>query len=421
MKQKIAGLAISIIAALVLAELLALAWYYLETGTLFYRNRPGNAAVEPAADVDALDPGRQQQLANRGHPFFGYVKFPNPANQVNTQGFVAAPQDYPLAKTDDNQYFIGIFGGSVSARFSAEASAHFVERLKEAPFFRDKEIKVLNFGSGGYKQPQQLLILNYYLATGQVLDMVINIDGFNEVALSRLNQERGIDLAMPSADHILPIANLLDTATLTPERVQALARIYRYRDQINRLEARVLRAPLAAVWFVQEQWRRILSAGLSQEMLAYQGLASGSSEQSLFYVYPATGRLDDAALYESIAGLWANASLMMSQALRSRDIPYYHFLQPNQYYSKKVFSVEEAAVALTENHPYRTGAEKGYPVLEAKAQLLEQGGVHFFSGVPIFDDVEQPIYKDDCCHFNQVGNDMLADFIADSILTTQDY
>jgi hypothetical protein len=39
---------------------------------------------------------------------------------------------------------------------------------------------------GGYKQPQQLMALNWFMALGGEFDIVINLDGFNDVALPAL-------------------------------------------------------------------------------------------------------------------------------------------------------------------------------------------------------------------------------------------
>jgi hypothetical protein len=39
---------------------------------------------------------------------------------------------------------------------------------------------------GGYKQPQQLMALNYFTALGGEFDVLVNVDGFNEVALPPL-------------------------------------------------------------------------------------------------------------------------------------------------------------------------------------------------------------------------------------------
>ncbi len=108
----------------------------------------------------------------------------------------------------------------------------------------------------------------------------------------------------------------------------------------------------------------------------------------------------------------------MHQALQSRNIPYFHFLQPNQYYSNKVFSPEEAEIALVENHPYGVKAPQGYPILIDKSELLEQNGVNFYNAVDIFDDELDIVYFDSCCHYNQFGTDLFVDFIASAILET---
>ena len=72
--------------------------------------------------------------------------------------------------------------------------------LAAAPAFRGRDIVPLCFSHEGYKQPQQLLILSYFLSIGQAFDVVVNIDGFNEVAISPLNDARGLDISMPSVD-----------------------------------------------------------------------------------------------------------------------------------------------------------------------------------------------------------------------------
>src|SRR5262249_5833743 len=104
---------------------------------------------------------------------------------------------------------------------------------------------------------------------------------------------------------------------------------------------------------------------------------------------------------------------------QSRRIPYLHLLQPNQYYSRKVFGSREAVIALRADHPYRSGVEQGYPILLAYGEKLKQAGVNFHSAVELFDAETEIIYTDDCCHFNQVGNNLLADFIAEAILETE--
>ncbi len=42
---------------------------------------------------------------------------------------------------------------------------------------------VVNLGVAGYKQPQQLLALTYFLSLGAEYDLIINLDGYNEIVL----------------------------------------------------------------------------------------------------------------------------------------------------------------------------------------------------------------------------------------------
>ncbi|MCP4536130.1 MAG: hypothetical protein GY832_03195 [Chloroflexi bacterium] len=407
MRQKLVGVAVSIIVFFIFAELVSLAWYFLTDGELFYVS---DRQVLSDEDVET-----RVLTKARFHPFFGYFN-----NSGNNHNFYFA-DDYPFIKDNENQYIIGVFGGSVALHFGNKGKERFIENLKRHPFFEDKEIIVLIFCAGGYKQPQQLLILNYYLAIGQELDMVINIDGFNEVALSSMNNKHGIDASMPSVDHIMSILNLIDQTTLTSERLESLAKISRYKMQLSDTAQGMSDTNIASVYFVLDQFHKILYSGYQNELLVFNELESSASRESLVYIYPVQGQLEDSDLFESIALTWATSSILMHQALQGRDIPYFHFLQPNQYYSNKVFSKEETKIAFIENHPYGIEAKKGYPILLDKDDLLEQNGVNFYSAVDIFDDELDIIYSDSCCHYNQFGNDLFADFVVDAILETGDF
>jgi hypothetical protein len=228
-----------------------------------------------------------------------------------------------------------------------------------------------------------------------------------------------MDISMPSSDHIMPLVNLIDQSTLTDDRIEALASITRSKAQLERISARVENARLASAWFLWQQIYRIQSASLDRQQVAFQELTAGDTGHSMMAIYPPREELPGADLYEQIATEWADASILMHTLLQSRGIPYFHFLQPNQYVSQKFFSPEEQRTALTEGHPYRAGAELGYPALLAQEARLVQSGVAFHSAVAIFDDEPGTLYIDDCCHFNALGNEILADFIADAILASE--
>jgi hypothetical protein len=412
MKLKLIAVAFGLALGFVAVELFSLAYFALTEGGWFYsaqRSVPDLAGVEVA-------PG--EGIEQRLHPYFGFVKIASPGQDVNNHGFAAAPHDYPFGRQHEDQVLVGMFGGSVAAGFVRHGQERLIERLQQHPAFQGKEIVLLSFAQGGYKQPQQLLALSYYLATGQELDMVINLDGFNEVALSSRNDAFDMDISMPSSDHMMALVNLIDQSTLSDERIAALARITAGKAQLERISQRVANARLASSWFLWQQILRIRSASVARERVAFQNLPTADREQSVMAIYPPSEELSADDLYRRIAEEWANASIMMHTLLAGRGIPYFHFLQPNQYDSDKPFTAEELSAALTEDHPYRAGVEQGYPWLLDQAQRLRQSGVRFYSALAIFDDVASTLYIDDCCHFNISGNEILADFMADVILSS---
>jgi hypothetical protein len=180
--------------------------YYVDYGGLFYRDR------QAGRYAPIVETAEHRLTTNALHPYFGPthrpgVRFEVPAQllppgaapprlQTNNFGFVS-PRNYPVARVSDRQFLVGLFGGSVGLWFCEVGAPRLVEALQRHERFRGKEIVPLCFSHEGYKQPQQLLVLAYFLSLGQSYDLVINIDGFNEVALGSLNAARGPDISMP--------------------------------------------------------------------------------------------------------------------------------------------------------------------------------------------------------------------------------
>jgi len=122
-------------------------------------------------------------------------------------------------------------------------------------------------------------------------------------------------------------------------------------------------------------------------------------------------------LYENLAEIWSNSSILLNRLCREQGTRYYHFLQPNQYFpGSKPMGPDEKKVAIWADHPYRQGVEIGYPLLLRNSRLLKEQGVRFFDLTGIFKDHPEPIYVDSCCHSNQAGLDLMAVAIARAIL-----
>jgi hypothetical protein len=416
-------IAINVIVFGVLAEAAAVALYAFETGRLFYTERP---LYQPISDAP---PG--QITADVLNPYFGpshKVGIPfevppelraegreAPRIATNNFGFVS-PYNFPIVRSG-NEFIIGIFGGSVGVWFCQVGVERLVSELQRHEFFKARTLVPLCMAHEGYKQPQQLLVLAYFLSIGQPFDLVINIDGFNEVALSPINNEQNLDISMPSASHLLPLINVTDKGTLTPSKLQSLAAIASYKERLDRVTARLQGTRSAALAAVYSRYRMWLMNRYTQELRVFDSLPTTPSSTSLVGAIVPTEQRSGTMLFEDIARNWARASLLMRTILAAQGIAYVHVLQPNQYFTSRPFTREESVLALNSASPFKSAVEQGYPALqaEAAAQSLE-ARADFFDGTPIFDGETAPVYIDNCCHYTRIGYLRLADFIAGSVM-----
>jgi len=418
-------IAINVIVLGVLAEAIALLAHFARTGRLFYVDRPAYTAVG--------DPLAGQLTADVLNPYFGpshrsgipfdvppELRAPGaqaPRVATNNFGFVS-PYNFPIDR-GDNEFIIGIFGGSVSVWFCQVGVEHLLEDLRQHAFFKSRTLVPLCMAHEGYKQPQQALILAYFLSIGQPFDLVVNIDGLNEVALSPINNQERLDISMPSASHLVPLINLIDKGSLTPERLESLAAVIRYRTRANGIGDVLNRNRSAAIDALLGGYRAWLVGRYDREVRTLDSLPSPLPGNSLIGAIPPTADRSGAMLFEEVAHNWAQASLLMHSMLAARNVPYVHVLQPNQYHhTARTFTAEESAVAFSSESAFKSGVEQGYPLLLAEAAtqgLATRAG--FFDGTRLFDAEPAPAYIDNCCHYTRVGYLRLADFTARAILS----
>ena len=117
--------------------------------------------------------------------------------------------------------------------------------------------------------------------------------------------------------------------------------------------------------------------------------------------------------------MWVRTSALMQDALARQGAAYVHVLQPNQYATARRFGDAEAKVALNPASPFKPGAEQGYPALVAAVRALPPGPgrPNIFDATRVFDAEPSAVYVDDCCHYTKKGNELLADFVAQAVLS----
>jgi hypothetical protein len=422
-KNILSLIAINLAIAFICLEGLSLAFYLINQKQFYYTRTKGKEKV--VEDIERIGIRLDESIVERLHPFFGYVlkqgAFTNEKLKlkVNRHGFFSL-YEYPFVKTNKNQFIVGIFGGSVANNFAVDEyiNQRLSKKLKSYPELANKEIIVLNFGNGGYKQPQQLLILNYFLALGQELDLVMNIDGFNEVALSNLNNKAQVEVGMPSIQHLQSLSGLANN--VSPEVMSSIVQISENKEQLKSAIDKLSTCQLALCHAITSLRVKKLLNTYQQAVVKYDiqvKNARKDSANSIIYIPKADSVLETTAAFDKMASLWYESSLTMNQVLSSRKIKYLHFVQPNQYYpTKRVFTEKENQIFISKDSPYEKAVKQGYPVLLSKVDDLQKARVNIFNGVNILDSTKETVYKDACCHYNSVGEEILANYISSSII-----
>lgn len=378
------------------------------------RGSAGGGSISGAAQRQGE---REQRVASHGailHPYLGYVHdgesrsgMPAPTSSM---GFFGLP---PIRKRSEDRYIVGIVGGSVALMQGLYGEQRLRESLARSPKLAGRDIEIVPLALGGYKQPQQLLTVQLMLVLGGEFDCILNIDGFNEVALVNENVPIGVPGWFPRS-----WARLLDTQP-TPDQLMRLGRISIL------MEDRVSCAGMAdTMWWspiAQFIWRwqdDKLSAQLAS--LRQEAERATPADNPAIQGPGTEGRTVEQSS-DAMVLLWQRASRQLHGLCEANGIDYFHFLQPNQYVpDSKSMGAEELARAFDPEHAWRPFVVRGYPKLQTAGKQLQSEGVRFRDLTNIFAEHTEPLYTDTCCHFNRLGNEILADHLAAAVRSVLD-
>jgi hypothetical protein len=394
-------------------------------GTVFVANRTLLAsALSDVGDVPEtpdLHPGREQAgLGFRDpsmclHPFLGYVFLPRNERADPGPGTIAISADgfldekSPVRKRREGALIVGVLGGSVAGQLGTWHAARFEDALRRHPEFQNVEFDFVWLGMPGYHQPQQTFQLSYVLAQGGEFDLVINLDGFNELAVP-------CALNAPQGAHPLYPMNWSMVALDVPD-----ADVRRHVGAITYLrEERARRATAfhASFWSfsptAQLLFRRSDDAMASRIAAHAWDLQQIPTDEIPFFVRgPKRAHVPVDEMLLACTDTWKRCSIQMNALCAAHGVRYLHVLQPNQYDpDSKPLSSKEKESAFEAESPYRSVIESGYPLLRSAGEELSEAGVEFRDLSRIFGNVEETLYVDNCCHFNGEGNRILAEAIA---------
>ncbi len=366
------------------------------------RADPTGSGVDVAARV-ARGPAAHHEL----HPFLGF------GLDATDEGVPAADQHFratpsTLRRRSPDRLIVGVFGGSVAEQVAATedspGSRALVRALRTVPAFDGRSIEVVCFALQGYKQPQHLLALNYYLALGGELDVAITFDGFNEVALHPFeNAPHGVS-------PIYPRSWWARVGAFTPEVRRLRARLDLARAARRSLDATFARAPLrwsptaTLVWSALRDRRDADVAAAEADARAYR------PGEDLPPVIRGPRTVPEDEETAELVAIWSRCARQMAALCRGNGVAYVHAIQPNQYVEgSKPMGDEERRIAIRTDHPYRPGVVDGYPRLLTAASELRADGIPVLDLTQVFATVEEAVYSDSCCHFNALGLRLLGE------------
>lgn len=378
------------------------------------------------------------------HPYYGYISNPVWVEQVHQREKARDGGEYTIMDdlnhfgffgeeesvqpADKSKLIVAVGGGSLAAFAGAWGKSAFKEELKKIPAFKDKQIVVINLGQPGYKQPQLLLVVNDLLAQGGHIDLLINLDGFNEIALPMAHRSlnQGQSIFFPQC------WRMTAETQWTKEQLFAVARWNSYIDSRQKAARFFSRFPLSwsvtanLYWKIQDAYKykqqiiceRQLTERKNVGEITSTGQVRATSDNHSF-LGPWKNYSNYRELYLDITRHWIRCSILLNNTIEGQGGVYFHFLQPNQYFAgSKPMLAEEKFAAFNPDSPYRQEVERGYPYLRAAGEYLSNLGFPFSDLTYLFKEVETPLYMDNCCHLNREGVDRMARFMVKVIADT---
>jgi hypothetical protein len=343
------------------------------------------------------------------HPYVGYE---------TSGGVPRLDKELVLLKSDgpggllSERYDILVVGGSVALAFVSMGKQRLTEILRADPRFRGKRPYYLPYARGGAKEPQQVNWMIWLASLDVHPHAVINIDGFNEVALGNDNAEMGLHPIYPGFQQwsILVDAGMSDSTAL-----ETLLDVREQQSELSRVADLVLGKGLYHSHLVARLALDRMSWLRSESVAGFERYSSRIRQQRLPLLHgPWFEKGEDRAVALSVQN-WTEASRSLAALCRARGITYLHVLQPAQHDPGSKPLTEREIRQATSPPSYVNGVQLGYPLMRAAGKVLAAEGVGFLDATQVFAKCPQDLYYDGC-HFAEEGHRIFAEAIGPAFL-----
>ncbi len=404
---------------------------------LFAEARSALAEVTPEQEAPSpAATGERPQPTLLLHPFRGWTQRPGTVAGLERYWGRVFPGSTPPAWTLERRrvgafgatsrvadirslppgaFVVAVFGGSVAEQLVLYGGDRLLESLARARPDLAGRLEILSMAGAAHKQPQQLQALIELVLHGVPVDLVVNLDGFNEVVQGGANARHGVHPYFPDWRRWTAMLELASGAP-SAEAIVLEARILELRRASAALAARLERIPVLSasvlarsvagtVVLRQQRCLEILEAELAAQAEAtWRGRLAEHPD-------PCLAAAD--GCWALIADQWAQSSLLMAAVARSRGAAYAHLLQPNQYVpGSKPLTREEDLLAHWPGSRFAASVPPGYAALRARGPALAADGIAFRDLTDLFRERTETLYVDNCCHLNRQGYLAIAEEVA---------
>tara|TARA_X000000950_G_scaffold229307_1_gene277104 strand:+ start:4668 stop:5831 length:1164 start_codon:yes stop_codon:yes gene_type:complete len=328
----------------------------------------------------SLEQNRFKKVFQKGriHPFYGI----NFAEYQGFQSKVSTEKNFMRVSPTESkrQISIIVLGGSVASHLSRATDSidrNFILSERLNSFFMTDRFKVYNAAFSGGKQPQQYFKLLYMDLIGFEPDLIINYDGFNELALTlEENKQRKINAIFPVS---------FDRSIISSS----------YNGSCFSLNN----------WFLSHNtYIPIIELVKWIYVKRCHNLSTGSETD--IELTPKSLFLKENQTYIERAYLiWSESSNRIAKFAESKNIPYIHLLQPCLYLpnSKPLSSIEIRD--FSDGGPYKAIIEKHYKSLKMENLDTKNKIDHRY----LFSSEDRTVYSDNWCHLNTLGIELIVE------------
>ena len=354
-------------------EAAAYVWYGIAYGA-FYGAGEALRLEKPSPTAEVAKSRERPGL--RVQPFSGF-----------TTGLPSDDRNTHPPRQGGDAIVIGVFGGYFADGVAGPLQQAVAQRLSQVGV--DVAPLVVDLAIGYGRQPQQLMAAISRLAHGGDFDIVVNLDGMD-------------DMSPLGNDELLALAP--EVIGGTAAAVARHVAVYGLREERRRIlrTSEGSRLRLSAVFGVAQRGRL---DRLEREIRELDG-AAAKRRDSLHQNRrrePTSGERLAAA-----ARLWYRSSVMMGTVARAAGADYYHVLQPSQYIAgSKRLTAQERTDAFDPQVARDNRYAAMHPVLIQLGREMARQGTAFVDLTGVFRNSDETLYGD-FRRLNDRGNALLA-------------